>query len=206
MGMSSFPETRHSMVVRMRENHDQGWEVFFRAYYQPALEHLKHLGCRDGDLAHDIFQEVTIYWRSHSLGYVPGQAKFRTFLRRALEYRLKDEWDRQNAAKRGSGARPVSLDQTPDGLTDGAGSLHDLIADPRRSTRWMDVEKLREYMFREVFRDYPGDPMDSTIWWLREIHGESNGEVARREGKSDGWASQAFARAAEWVRKFENDA
>jgi DNA-directed RNA polymerase specialized sigma24 family protein len=130
----------------MQENQDQGWEAFFRHYHPPALDHLKRLGCRDEDLAHDIFMEVTLYWRSHRLSYVPGQAKFRTFLRRALEFRLQDEWDRQNAQKRGSGSRPISLDQTPDRLPDGAGSLHDLIADPRRTTHWMDVEKLREYV------------------------------------------------------------
>lgn len=80
-------------------------------YWYPLYAHVRRRGHGANEAA-DLTQEFfVVLLRRNSLARVgPEKGRFRTFLLTSLDYFLHDQAARQQAAKRGGGARRVELD------------------------------------------------------------------------------------------------
>lgn len=81
------------------------------AYYAPVLAFMRR-GGRDDDAARDLTQEffAKLLARRGLDTLERGRGRFRSFLLGAVKHFLADQYDRANAAKRGGGQTPLSLE------------------------------------------------------------------------------------------------
>jgi RNA polymerase sigma-70 factor (ECF subfamily) len=124
------------------------------AYWQPVFHFLRCRGHNE-DAARDLTQEFFARLLARrSLDKVdPGRGRFRSFLLGAVKHFLADQHDRANAAKRGGGHAPISVEagrglQTTTALQipDPAGPLSDTIFDRQWALTLVDraVSRLAE--------------------------------------------------------------
>ena len=55
--MSELPQTRHSLLVRLRENSADAWSEFLEVYEQSIYRFARRRGLQDAD-AWDVTQDV----------------------------------------------------------------------------------------------------------------------------------------------------
>ena len=111
-----FPETRHSVIERIRGTKDEGRREAFgdlvTGYWKPVYKHLRltwHLSDEDAqDVTQAFFSDA--YEKSWLERYEPGKARFRTFVRLCAD-RCAMNW-KQSASrvKRGGASETVPLD------------------------------------------------------------------------------------------------
>ena len=113
---AQFASTHWSVVLTAAQTNAPGAsEAMARlcsAYWYPLYAWLRRQG-RAPHEAEDLTQEffaAQIVTRKIFNGVQPGQGKFRSWLLGALQHLLCNEWDKQRAQKRGSGASHLSLD------------------------------------------------------------------------------------------------
>lgn len=89
-------------------------EKLCRAYWRPVCTFAQRKGWNEED-AKDLTQQffARLLERNDFTGLDPRKGKFRTFLLAAFTHFLANEYDRQNALKRGGGQRNISLEQFP---------------------------------------------------------------------------------------------
>jgi len=110
-----FNATRWSIVIAARGGADGSrrrcaLEELALAYWPPLYAYLRREGYAP-DRAEDLTQEFFArLLEKHALsGVDPTRGKFRSFLLASLKHFLANEWDKQNALKRGGGVRTLSL-------------------------------------------------------------------------------------------------
>jgi RNA polymerase sigma factor (sigma-70 family) len=110
-----FNATRWSIVIAARGSVDgarrrRALEELALAYWPPLYAYLRRAG-HAPDRAEDLTQEFFArLLATHALKSVDSaKGKFRSFLLAALKHFLANEWDKQNALKRGGGVRTFSL-------------------------------------------------------------------------------------------------
>lgn len=114
---SVFAVTSWKTVLEARQNDPDGraaMERLLRRYYTP-IHRIIQLEQRCGpEQAEDFTQEfMKECLRRDFLREVgPDKGRFRTFIRRCLEYFLRDQHVKAAALKRGGGEAPLSLDMT----------------------------------------------------------------------------------------------
>jgi RNA polymerase sigma factor (sigma-70 family) len=117
----SFPETRPTLLSRMRRREEGAWDEFVRAYTGPALGFLCWMGLSEHD-AQDVWQEQLLKLSSvNHDAYPPERGSFRAWLMKALRRRQIDlhRWSQaamRDVAKTVRGDAPLSPDD-PDGAT-----------------------------------------------------------------------------------------
>ena len=143
--VSSTPETRPSLLIRVRDQADQAaWREFVEIYRPVILRLAQHKGMQAAD-AEDIAQEVlaavakAVEQREHN----PKRAKFRTWLHRVTNNAIL------NALSRGR----------PDRGT--GGSSLEAVFNQQESHSGPDSDLLRLEYRREVFR-----------WAARQVRNE----------------------------------
>jgi RNA polymerase sigma-70 factor (ECF subfamily) len=89
------------------------------AYYAPVFAFIRRTG-RDEDAARELTQEffARMLGRPSIENVDPQRGRFRSFLLGAVKHFLSDVRERDQAAKRGSGTPPLSLDARSDTSTD----------------------------------------------------------------------------------------
>jgi DNA-directed RNA polymerase specialized sigma24 family protein len=82
-----------------------------RTYWYPVYAYVRRKGRIAAD-AEDLTQEFfsRLLARDFPVGVEREGGKFRSYLLRALDHFLINEWNRSNAVKRGGGSTPYSLD------------------------------------------------------------------------------------------------
>jgi RNA polymerase sigma-70 factor, ECF subfamily len=97
------------LLARCRRGEPAAWDEVFDLHYGPALRFIFQLG-RDftPEDAEEICQE-TFLSVIRNIGSFHGQSRFQTWLFRVAGNKARDYVERQQAAKRGGGQRPVSL-------------------------------------------------------------------------------------------------
>ena len=195
--MSSTPETRPSLLLRVRDPADQAAWLEFVEIYRPVILRLAmKKGLQAAD-AEDVAQEVltavakAIEQREHD----PKRAKFRTWLHRVANNAILDALTR-GKPDRGSGNSALQA-----------------VLDQRETRSGPDSDLLRLEYRREVFRwaarhvqkEFRRDTWDA--FWLTAIEGRSIAAVAKELAKDSGAIyaarSRIIRRIQEKVTEYE---
>lgn len=115
-GAHQFPTTRWSVVRHALQAPDEqssrALGSLCEAYWFPLYAYVRRSGKSSHDaedLVQGFFEQLL---RTGSLGSAdPDRGKLRTFLLTCLRNYLSDQFDKENAAKRGAGRPPISLDE-----------------------------------------------------------------------------------------------
>lgn len=105
MGQDSEAE----LLARCRRGEPGAWDEVFDLHYTPALRFIFQLG---HDLTTEDAEEIcqeTFLSVIRNLGSFHGESRFQTWVFRIAGNKARDYLERQQAAKRGGGQRPVSL-------------------------------------------------------------------------------------------------
>jgi len=176
MGMGQSPETRPSLLVRLKDRMDQeAWDEFTEIY-QPVIYRLaRRKGMQHAD-AEDLAQLVlmAVAKAVERWEHDPRRARFRTWLHRVARNVIL------NALQRGK----------PDRGSGDSGLLALLDKQPGKEGPDSDLIRL-EYR-REAFRraaQQIRDEFQPATWdafWLSAVEGHSGEEVARQLGRTRG--------------------
>jgi RNA polymerase sigma factor (sigma-70 family) len=115
-GAHQFPTTRWSVVRHALQAPDEqssrALGSLCEAYWFPLYAYVRRSGKSSHDaedLVQGFFEQLL---RTGSLGAAdPDRGKLRTFLLTCLRNYLSDQFDKENAAKRGAGRPSISLDE-----------------------------------------------------------------------------------------------
>jgi RNA polymerase sigma factor (sigma-70 family) len=189
--MSSAPETRPSLLIRVRDPADQAaWQEFVEIYRPVILRIAQYKGVQAAD-AEDIAQEVlvavakAVEQREHD----PKRAKFRTWLHRVANNIILD------ALTRGKPDRGA-----------GGSSLQAVLAQ-KESRDGPDSDLLRLEYRREVFRWAARQvrkefrPETWNAFWLTYIEGMPVEAVAKELAKDLGAIYAARSRVMRRIRR-----
>ena len=197
--MCSAPETRPSLLVRVRDPADRAaWQEFVEIYRPVILRLAWQKGMQAAD-AEDVAQEVlaavakAIEQREHD----PQRAKFRTWLHRVAGNAILDAVTRRKP-DRGSGDSAIQG-----------------VLDQRESPGGPDSDLLRLEYRREVFRwaarrirkEFRPETWDA--FWLTAVEGRSVADVAKELAKDTGAIyaarSRIIRRIQEKVAEYEEE-
>jgi len=189
--MSSTPETRPSLLIRVRDPADQAaWREFDEIYRPVILRIAQYKGMQAAD-AEDIAQEVllavakAVEQREHD----PKRAKFRTWLHRVANNIILDALGRRK----------------PDRAA--GGSSLQAVLDQKESPGGPDSELLRLEYRREIFRwaarqvrrEFRQETWDA--FWSTYIEGRSVEVVAKELAKDAGAVYAARSRVMRRIRE-----
>lgn len=197
--MNLAPETRASLLLRVRDPSDQAaWQEFVAIYRPVILRLALRKGMQPAD-ADDVAQQVlvnvarAIERRAHD----PTRAKFRTWLRRVTENAILNALSRHKP-DRGAGGS-------------GAGKLlGDREAPAGPDTDLMRLEHRRElfrWAARQIRTEFQADTWNA--FWLTAVESQQVDAVARQLGKNRGSIyaarSRIIRRLQEKIAEYEQD-
>ncbi len=137
-----FTTTHWSVVLAARQNSSPAGgaalEQLCRTYWYPLYAYIRRQGYSPDD-AQDLTQGffARLLERNYLASVGPEKGKFRSFLLASLNHFLCDEHDRANAAKRGGGELPISLEMAENLLA--AEPTSGLPPDKEFEKRWATV-------------------------------------------------------------------
>ena len=197
--MCSAPETRPSLLIRVRDPADQtAWREFTEIYRPVILRLALQKGMQAAD-AEDVAQEVlaavakAVEQREHD----PERARFRTWLHRVASNAILDAVTRRRP-DRGSGNSALQA-----------------VLNEREASGGPDSDLLRLEYRREVFRwaarqvrqEFREDTWDA--FWLTAIEGRSIADAAKELAKDTGAIyaarSRIMRRIQEKVSEYEEE-
>ena len=191
-----FPTTQWSRVVTAaRRDAPEAREALSglcEAYWYPIYAYVRHWGYAP-ELARDLTQDFFAYLLERDLiGRAdPARGRFRAFLRTVCARHLADRLDRENAAKRGGGRRPLSIDTFDAERRYAREAAHELTAERIFDRTWAMtllgrvVERLRsEYedagratKFAELIAVVTRDPGSGSYSEVADRLGTTEGNV-----------------------------
>jgi DNA-directed RNA polymerase specialized sigma24 family protein len=117
-----FASTRWSVVLRAQDKSATAMGTLCESYRQPLIVWLRSRGATPHD-AEDTVQGLLAQLLAHDFlrGVAQNKGRFRTFLLQCLKNYVRDQHDKQSAAKRGGGVEVGSLDC----VTEGGQPVHD---------------------------------------------------------------------------------
>ena len=174
--MNSTPETRASLLIRVRDPADQAaWHEFVEIYRPVILRLARQRGMQDAD-ADDVTQQilVSVARAVERLEHDPQRARFRTWLNRVAHNAIL------NALTRGK----------PDRGSGGPTLLH--VLDDQETPAGPDSDLLRLEHRREVFRwaarqvrqEFQPETWDA--FWQTAVEERAVEDVAEELGKNRG--------------------
>jgi RNA polymerase sigma-70 factor (ECF subfamily) len=151
------PESEVELLARCRRGEAAAWDELFDRHYAAAGRFIVQLGSDfTREDAEEVCQEVFLSV-IRNLESFQGESQFQTWLFRIAANKARDFRERQQAAKRGGGKRPISLqEQDPEtGLT----------IDPLGTAPAPDVELLNSERTRLVYQalEQAGEPCREII-------------------------------------------
>jgi RNA polymerase sigma-70 factor (ECF subfamily) len=103
------------LLSRCRQGDSDAWDALFDQFYPVALRFVFQLSA---DFTHEDAEEIcqeTFLAVVRSLPSFDGRSSFQTWLLRVATNKAKDFREKNQAAKRGGGIRPISLDASEEG-------------------------------------------------------------------------------------------
>jgi RNA polymerase sigma-70 factor (ECF subfamily) len=194
--MAEFPPTRASLLLRLRDPHDEdAWQQFVALYAPLVYGYARRQGLQDADAA-DLSQDVlrAVVGAVGRLDYDPDRGTFRGWLFTVVRHKLSN-WRRaqQNRPDGGGPAGPYDVEQFP-------------VPDPAEA-EW-DGEWERR-VFAWACEQVRGDVRDVTwqAFWRTAVDGQPAQEVADALGLSItrvyNARSRVLARLKEVIRSVE---
>jgi RNA polymerase sigma factor (sigma-70 family) len=206
-----FAPTRWTLVIRARGGSADARAALSElceTYYAPVLAFLRRDG-REQDVARELTQEFfSRLLAQPGLGGVePGRGRFRSYLLGAVKHFLAEERQRANAAKRGGGQEPVSLEANASTDTtselqipDPAAAVPDAFFDRHWATTLVDraVATLGAEAAAEGKEEHL---VALKPWLLGELPSLSQADAARQLGLSEGAVKVAVHRLRKRFRE-----
>jgi RNA polymerase sigma-70 factor (ECF subfamily) len=172
--MSDFPNTRASLLVRLRDPRDElAWTEFVELYTPLVYGYARKQGLQDADAA-DLSQDV-LYALAGAVGrldYDPQRGSFRNYLFTVVRHKLSDYWSGQRQRTAGSGD------------TDTQRALEQCPADHDGMAAWESAwqQQVFNWACEQVRRE-----VTETTWqafWRTAVAGQDCKTVARDLGQS----------------------
>ncbi len=208
---AGFIPTRWTLVLRARGESPSARAALAElceSYYAPVLAFIRHEG-RDEDTARDLTQEFFARFLARGgLDTVePGRGRFRSFLLGAVKHFLADQRDLAQAAKRGGGLAPVSMEAGSDANTtvelqipDPAGPTPDAVFD--RQWALTLVERAIGALSAEFAAAEKFDQFDTLKpWLLGDLEFISQADAGRQLGMTEGAIKVAIHRLRKRFRE-----
>ncbi len=189
--MSSAPETRPSLLIRVRDPADRAaWQEFVEIYRPVILRLAQHKGMQAAD-AEDIAQEVlTVVAKAvEQWEHDPQRAKFRTWLHRVATNVILNALSR-GKPDRGAGGPSLQAALTQKESRDGPDSDLLRLEYRREVFRWVA---------RQVRKEFRQDTWDA--FWLTAVQGQSVDVAAKELGKDCGAIYTARSRVMQRIRE-----
>ncbi|HEY1065523.1 MAG TPA: sigma-70 family RNA polymerase sigma factor [Pirellulales bacterium] len=187
--MGEPPETRASLLLRIRNPQDgESWVEFTELYAPVVFRAAKRRRLQDADAA-DLTQDVllAVARTADRLHYDPSKGSFRGWLYRVTQNKLNDHCERQKRLP--ASREPAEL----------AASFSDDASDEEA---WWDRE-YQERLFRWA-ADRVRPHCEPTTWsafWRTSVEGQSPAEAAAALGLSIGTVYAAKSRVLARIRK-----
>jgi len=208
---AGFQPTRWTLVLRARGKSPAAQAALSElceAYYAPVLAFVRYT-VRDDDASRDLTQEFFAHLLArHGLDTVePGRGRFRSFLLGAVKHFLADQHDRAQAAKRGGGQAPVSIEAGTGADTtaqlqipDPASPVPDTVFD--RQWALTLVERALNLLAADFVAAGKSEQFETLKpWLLGEIDSLSQADAAGRLGMTEGAAKVAIHRLRKRFRE-----
>ena len=184
--MSELPETRPSLLVRVREHETDAWTEFSQIYRPSIYRIVRRRGWQDAD-AQDIAQLVLVKIAKAIRGFDPhGKARFRTWLTTICRNTLVDELRRKRSR--------INIDDVAS-------------AEPRISDTVITEAEISDENRRGVFRwaaKQAAAEFSATTWtafWETAVSGRTAKEVAGSLGMSVGAVYTARSRVMQRLKQ-----
>ena len=208
---AAFAPTRWTLVLRARGASPEAQRALGElcaAYWQPVFRFLRREG-RNDDTARELTQEffARLLARPGLGGVEPGRGRFRADLLGAVKHFLDGERERANAAKRGGGEAPVSLEAHAGADTAGELQIPDPLAMPQDAffdRQWAVtmVDRAVATLAAEAEASGRGVPFAALKpWLLGEVPALSQAQTARELGISEGAVKVAVHRLRKRFRE-----
>ena len=168
--MNSVPPTQPTLLVRIRDAHDQvAWERFVDLYAPLVYGFLRKRGLQDADaadLTQDVLRQVSV--AVQRLEYDRRRGSFRGWLFTIVQNRLTDHWRREGLREHGAGDSNVLA------------QLND-VAQPNDSSEEWDADYKRQ-LFQYATGIIKQDFTEATwqAFWKTAVDGQSGQEVANQ--------------------------
>ncbi len=172
--MNSVPPTQPTLLVRIRDSHDQQARGRFVDLYAPLVYGFLHKrGLQDADaadLTQDVLRQVAV--AAQRFEYDERRGSFRGWLFTIVQSRLTDHWRREGVREHGTGD------------TNAQEQLHQL---PQPDGRDSNAEWDADYQ-RQLFQYAAGiirpDFTDATwnAFWKMSVDGQAGKDVAEQLG------------------------
>jgi RNA polymerase sigma factor (sigma-70 family) len=209
--LAQFAPTRWTLVLRARgrsADSRAALSELCEAYYAPVLAFLRREG-RDEDAARELTQEFfSRLLAQPGLGGVePGRGRFRSYLLGAVKHFLAEERQRANAAKRGGGQAPMSIEASASADTtselqipDPAAAVPDAFFDRHWATALVD-RAVATLGAEATAEGKAGQFVALKPWLLGELPSLSQADAARQLGLSEGAVKVAVHRLRKRFRE-----
>lgn len=187
--MSELPQTRHSLLIRLRERSHDAWEDFLSIYQRALVDFARSKGLQEAD-ALDVAQEVLValerkipHWDSN-----PERGKLRGWLFRVARNLSVDKIiERSRAAQALRSADSTGFD-VPLEQTNASGEF--LLAYRRKLMHWA-AKQVRPCVSEKTWRAF----------WLTAMEGMKPEIVAKQLGLSSGNVYAAKFRVTARIQK-----
>jgi RNA polymerase sigma-70 factor (ECF subfamily) len=206
-----FAPTRWTQVLQARGESAEAQAALgelCEAYWQPVFSFIRHEG-RDEETARYLTQEFFAHLLAgHGLDTVqPGRGRFRSFLLGAVKHFLADQHDYANAAKRGGGRLPISIEAGLSADTTAQLQIPDpsgLVPDTVFDRQW--ALTLVERAVASLAADFTTEGKRAQFdalkpWLLGEVASLSQADAARQLGLSEGAVKVAVHRLRKRFRE-----
>jgi RNA polymerase sigma-70 factor (ECF subfamily) len=211
VGAGRFAPTRWTQVLQARGESLEAQDALGElcaAYWQPVFVFIRREG-RDEEPARDLTQEffARLLARRGLDTVQPGRGRFRSFLLGAVKHFLADQSDHEQAAKRGGGQPPISIEAgtgtnstTELQIPDAAGPAPDAVFD----CEWAQtlVERAISALAAEFAAADKGGQFNTLKpWLLGELESVSQAEAGRQLGMTEGAVKVAIHRLRKRFRE-----
>jgi RNA polymerase sigma factor (sigma-70 family) len=187
--MSFTPETRASLLIRVRDPADQAaWHEFVEIYRPLILRLARHKRMQPAD-ADDVAQQILLLVAKGVETFDPHRARFRTWLHRVAQNAILNALTRAKP-DRGSGDSQMLA------------VLHQHAAHDGPDSDLLRLEYRREvfrWAARQVRKEFQGDTWNA--FWRTAVDGQDSDSVAKELGKSRGAIYAARSRVTRRIQE-----
>ncbi|MEL6108796.1 MAG: sigma-70 family RNA polymerase sigma factor [Planctomycetota bacterium] len=187
--MTELPQTRHSLLIRLRERSDEAWHEFLSIYEQSIFDFARRKGLQDAD-ARDVTQEVlaALEKKMPDWDMNPQQGRFRGWLFRVARNLAVDR-----IIECSKSPHALDSDASPDqhAVARSTTDSEEFVLQYRRRLLHWAAEQVRSFVSETTWKAF----------WMTAIEGKSSPLVADQLGLSCGNVYAAKFRVTARIQK-----